>query len=135
MGVSGVPGVEANRTPLGRFCGALKSRDAKSFMPCVLVNKRCPRVCQRCVGGCVGGYLYAIRKGVPGLPRTAPGTCIGLSPSPLNRNPNKFQGVPASLCWKGFGGFGMLKESHQIPMYAISVLVDVLVDYRRCVGG
>ena len=29
----------------------------------------------------------------------------------------------------------MLKESHQIPMYAIGVLVDVLVDYRRCVGG
>ena len=29
----------------------------------------------------------------------------------------------------------MLRESHQIPMYAISVLMDVLVDYRRCVGG
>ena len=54
--------------------------------------------------------------------------------SPLNRNPNKFQGVPASLCWKDLG-FGMLKESHQIPMYVISVLGDVLVDYRRCVGG
>ena len=71
-----------------------------------------------------------VSQSVPGLPWD-----MGLSPSPLNRNPNKFQGVPASLCWKGFGGFGMLKESLLFPLYVISVLVDVLVDYRRCVGG